>query len=77
MGRYLGLLESGVPLRAIAAITFTDKAAREMRNRIRALTAEWLAQLDDDPHRDLWANAFSALDAARISTIHGFWSSCQ
>ncbi len=70
VGRYLALLERELPLRSLVAITFTDKAAREMRNRIRALTAEWLAQLDDDTPRELWADAFSALDAARISTIH-------
>ena len=70
VGRYLALLEQELPLRSLVAITFTDKAAREMRNRIRTLTAEWLAKLDDDTHRELWVNAFSALDAARISTIH-------
>jgi len=39
VGRYLHLLEQGYPLRSILAITFTEKAAREMRSRIRnALT---------------------------------------
>jgi len=70
VGRYLALLESELPLRSLVAITFTDKAAREMRNRIRAFTTQWLAQADA-ASRDTWAEAFSALDAARISTIHG------
>jgi len=35
VGRYLHLLEQGYPLRSILAITFTEKAAREMRGRIR------------------------------------------
>jgi len=35
VGRYLHLLERGYPLRSILAITFTEKAAREMRSRIR------------------------------------------
>jgi ATP-dependent helicase/nuclease subunit A len=70
VGRYLALLEQDLPLRSLVAITFTDKAAREMRNRIRALAADWLARVDNDSQRELWAEAFSALDAARISTIH-------
>jgi len=41
VGRYLSLLEAGVPLRGIVAITFTDKAAREMRTRIRQAIADW------------------------------------
>jgi len=35
VARYLSLLVDGIPLRSIVAITFTKKAAREMRNRIR------------------------------------------
>ncbi len=44
VGRYLALLESGLPLRSIVAITFTNKAAREMRARIRAAIETWLEQ---------------------------------
>ena len=35
VARYLSLLAEGLPLRRIVAITFTRKAAREMRNRVR------------------------------------------
>ena len=35
VARFLALLEEGAPLRSLIAITFTDKAAREMRTRIR------------------------------------------
>ncbi len=70
VGRYLALLESGLPLRSLVAITFTDKAAREMRNRVRGTTSDWLEK-DTVSNHDLWTEAFSALDAARISTIHG------
>ncbi|MCP4536752.1 MAG: UvrD-helicase domain-containing protein [Chloroflexi bacterium] len=68
VGRYLSLLESGVPLRGIVAITFTEKAAREMRTRIRQTITEWLVQ--DPPRRAFWEQAFADLDAARIGTIH-------
>jgi ATP-dependent helicase/nuclease subunit A len=66
VGRYLHLLEQGYPLRSLVAITFTDKAAREMRTRIRA---EIQRRLDEAPS-DVWQTAFTELDAARISTIH-------
>src|SRR3972149_11363126 len=35
VARYLNFVEQGVPLRSLIAITFTEKAAREMRSRIR------------------------------------------
>jgi ATP-dependent helicase/nuclease subunit A len=66
VGRYLHLLEQGYALRALVAITFTDKAAREMRTRIRA---EIQQRLDAAPS-DVWQTVFTELDAARISTIH-------
>ena len=76
VGRYLSLLEDGLPLRSIIAITFTDKAAREMRTRIRQQIGEWLAMdAPDKEHRRSpsgeWQAALADLDAARIGTIHG------
>jgi len=78
VARYLSLLESGVPLRAIIAITFTVKAAREMRTRVRRAIVDWLAQ--DAPRRSInppetdvrafWERALADLDAARVGTIH-------
>ena len=67
VGRYLHLLEKGYPLRALVAITFTDKAAREMRARIRAAIEAELAQAPETGH---WVEAFTGLDAARIGTLH-------
>jgi ATP-dependent helicase/nuclease subunit A len=66
VGRYLHLLEQGYVLRSLVAITFTDKAAREMRTRIRT---EIQRRLGEAPS-DVWQAAFTELDAARISTIH-------
>ena len=34
VARYLSLLAEGMPLRSVVAITFTKKAAREMRERL-------------------------------------------
>jgi ATP-dependent helicase/nuclease subunit A len=69
VGRYLHLLEAGLPLRSLVAITFTEKAAREMRTRIRETIQQWLAK-EDVPRRDTWQETFAHLDAARIGTIH-------
>jgi ATP-dependent helicase/nuclease subunit A len=66
VGRYLHLLEQGHALRSLVAITFTDKAAREMRTRIRAEIQRRLSESTSD----IWQRAFTELDAARIGTIH-------
>ncbi|MCB0155920.1 MAG: UvrD-helicase domain-containing protein, partial [Anaerolineae bacterium] len=71
VARYLALVSEGVPLRAIVAITFTQKAAREMRNRVRQAVQDYLAQAALDPaERRHWQGIYAQLDAARISTIH-------
>ncbi len=70
VGRYLYHLAAGAPLRGIVAITFTEKAAREMRTRIRQTIDAWLAQADDADRRTAWEAIFADLDAARIGTIH-------
>jgi len=71
IGRYLSLLADGKPLRSVVAITFTNKAAREMRNRVREEIRRYLASPGlDPPEHELWQKRYVALDAARISTIH-------
>ncbi len=62
VGRYLHLLEQGYPIRSILAITFTEKAAREMRSRIRDALSR-VERLTFNVQRE-------NLDAARIGTIH-------
>jgi ATP-dependent helicase/nuclease subunit A len=80
--RIFTAIGSGVaPLSAIAAITFTDKAAGELRHRL----ASGLRQLREAPHalatqsgalpEDVAARAAEAeatLDRATVTTIHGF-----
>ncbi|UCG23055.1 MAG: UvrD-helicase domain-containing protein, partial [Chloroflexota bacterium] len=71
VARYLSLLAEGIPLRSIVAITFTRKAAREMRNRIRAELQGYLAGPDlSSEERHYWDELYNLLDAARIGTIH-------
>jgi ATP-dependent helicase/nuclease subunit A len=71
VARYLSLLAEGLPLRSVVAITFTKKAAREMRNRVREEMRVYLERADlAAEERDLWQGRYTALDAARIGTIH-------
>ena len=71
VARYLSLLAEDVPLRSVIAITFTRKAAREMRNRVRGEVRRYLERVDlPDDQRERWQSIYTGLDAARIGTIH-------
>ena len=71
VARTLALLAEGTPHRSIVAITFTEKAAREMRNRVRDQVRRYLQQPEvDQDERRRWEETYVALDAARIGTIH-------
>lgn len=72
VARFLSLLAEGIPLRSVVAITFTKKAAREMRNRIREEVRQYLLLDGLSPaERTSWQSIYEGLDGARISTIHG------
>jgi len=70
VARYLYLLACGLTPDEIVAITFTERAGREMRTRIRARLRGWLA--DGQMAHEGWLERYVALDAAPIGTIHGF-----
>lgn len=71
--RFLKLLESGFEIEEIAAITFTEKAALEMKQRIReALIIE--ISNSDSQGKLKWMRHLDKLSRANISTIHGFCS---
>ncbi|MCH8876830.1 MAG: UvrD-helicase domain-containing protein [Chloroflexi bacterium] len=69
VARYVYLLSTGKTERQIAAITFTEKAAREMRNRIRQAVSD-LAAASRGDEQSRWLEIESRMDAARIGTIH-------
>jgi ATP-dependent helicase/nuclease subunit A len=75
VARYLSLVAEGLPLRSIVAITFTRKAAREMRNRVRDEIRVYLEGPDlVAEERRRWQGLYAELDAARIGTIHSLCS---
>ncbi|MEA3075869.1 MAG: CRISPR-associated exonuclease Cas4 [Actinomycetota bacterium] len=59
--RFVALVEAGVPADRIAAITFTEKAARELADRVRQA-------LEAGGHD----HALDLLDRAAIGTLHAF-----
>lgn len=67
--RVLTLLEAGTPAESIAVITFTRKAAGELRDRIRMTVTE---RLHTDPWNETLIAASTTLDQMAVETIHSF-----
>ena len=63
----------GVQLRHVAAITFTEAAAAELRDRVRAALEAAAVDPGRDPaERDRSTAALEQLDDAALTTLHGF-----
>ncbi len=70
--RFLRLLEEneGWQVADIVAVTFTEKAAREMTSRIRREIRSRIESSTSPDERRRWREHRNALDSARIGTIH-------
>jgi len=78
--RYIRFLEEypDLLLDQLVAITFTENAAAEMRDRIRDACRAKVAQARDAGDRramDRWLSRYWDVDVAPINTIHGFSAS--
>ena len=71
--RVLHLVKNeGIDIERIVAITFTKKAAAELRGRIRSALASGMETEQDEKARDRLRDALDRIDRAPISTIHSF-----
>src|SRR5437588_1709903 len=72
--RYLEILRTKkVSVDNLVAITFTNRAANEMRQRVRARIDDLLRQ-SSGAERQTWLRHKRTLEGAIITTIHGFCS---
>jgi ATP-dependent exoDNAse (exonuclease V) beta subunit len=72
--RYLEILRTrSVSADNIVAITFTNRAANEMRERVRA-DIDGLLRTTSGDERQMWLRHKRTLEGAVITTIHGFCS---
>ncbi|MGE3621349.1 MAG: UvrD-helicase domain-containing protein, partial [Acidimicrobiia bacterium] len=74
VARVVALVTSGrAELASIAAITFTEKAAAELRHRLRDVLGAGAAAADADPvEAARCRRALDQLDSAAIGTLHAF-----
>src|SRR3954452_4086546 len=70
VARLVALVRRGTPLTEIAAITFTETAAAELRERVRE--ALGVAATSGDVGADRCADALAHFDDTTISTLHAF-----
>lgn len=75
--RFLRLLEENTGWRVpdIVAVTFTEKAAREMVSRIRRQIRSRIDRSESTAERERWRMHRNALDSARVGTIHSLCAS--
>jgi ATP-dependent helicase/nuclease subunit A len=65
-------LQDGIPIVNIAAVTFTERAASELRDRLRARLEQAALHTTRVEQRDRALAALDDLDAAAIGTLHSF-----
>jgi ATP-dependent helicase/nuclease subunit A len=70
VGRVVNLVCEGTPIGSIAAITFTEKAAAELRHKTRHRLATLAAS--DHLHAEVARAALDDVDLAPIGTLHAF-----
>jgi ATP-dependent exoDNAse (exonuclease V) beta subunit len=72
VGRIVELVRHGTSIGAVAAITFTEAAAAELRHRLRRDLRAAADNAGDLFEQDRFVTALAGLDGAAIQTLHAF-----
>src|SRR5262249_50693000 len=73
VNRILRVVETGPDrIEQIVAVTFTEKAAGELKLRLREALEVRRGQASDSAVRDRLDDALKSLEEAHVNTIHGF-----
>ena len=72
VSRVLNVIARGAKIEQIVAVTFTEKAAGELKLRIRKELESFRQQSSDEAVLHNLADAITRLEEAHVSTIHGF-----
>lgn len=72
VSRILALIREGIPVSEIAAITFTEKAAAELAERVRKDLESANRDATDPVLKERYALAIDGLDGAALQTLHSF-----
>ncbi len=74
VGRIVALVKHGIDLRNIAAITFTEKAAAELKDRVRQKLEEEARNgtSRSEAERERCQAAIDHIDGAALQTLHSF-----
>jgi len=78
IARIIQLTQQGTPLRRIAAVTYTRRAANDLKLKLRTAleelhdTGQWLNHKLEPQHAPTIETALRELDGSNIGTIHAF-----
>lgn len=70
--RAFRLIKGGVPVRRITMLTFTEKAATEMKEKLRVRLSKALREKTDPAEKEFLLEQLDELSYASICTIHSF-----
>ncbi len=70
--RMLEHVSTGTPVERLAAVTFTRKAANELRERFQIRLERAVREAPDEGERERFSRALRELDRAFLGTIHAF-----